>query len=158
MTYFTRLFPDDWHRKKIYSTRKRCHDIRCHVFALFENLCFIYLTKYKEMGKEYLGEFEELILTMVGALQEDAYGAAITEEIETRLKREVNLSAVHVTLYRLEDKGYIKSKVGGATNERGGRRKRIYTITSGGLAMLRNMKEARLELWKMIPQLKMSGQ
>ena len=52
------------------------------------------------MGKEYLGEFEELILTMVGALQEDAYGAAITEEIEKRLKREVNLSAVHVTLYR----------------------------------------------------------
>jgi DNA-binding PadR family transcriptional regulator len=124
----------------------------------FQKSSFIYLTKYKEMGKEYLGEFEELILTMVGALQEDAYGAAITEEIEKRLKREVNLSAVHVTLYRLEDKGYIKSKVGGATNERGGRRKRIYTITSGGLAMLRNMKEARLELWKMIPQLKMSGQ
>jgi PadR family transcriptional regulator PadR len=132
--------------------------VSCHTFALFRNVCFIYLTKYKEMGKEYLGEFEELILTMVGALQEDAYGAAITEEIEKRLKREVNLSAVHVTLYRLEDKGYIKSKVGGATNERGGRRKRIYTITSGGLAILRNMKEARLELWKMIPQLKMSGQ
>lgn len=137
---------------------KRCHDVSCHAFALFKNLRFIYLAKYKEMAKEYLGEFEELILTMVGALQEDAYGAAITEEIETRLKREVNLSAVHVTLYRLEDKGYIKSKVGGATNERGGRRKRIYTITSGGLAILRNMKEARLELWKMIPQLKMSGQ
>jgi PadR family transcriptional regulator, regulatory protein PadR len=109
------------------------------------------------MGKDYLGEFEELVLTMVGALQEDAYGAAITEEIETRLKRDVNLSAVHVTLYRLEDKGYIKSRVGGATKERGGRRKRIYTITSAGLAMLRTMKEARLDLWKMIPQLKMSG-
>jgi PadR family transcriptional regulator PadR len=109
------------------------------------------------MAKEYLGEFEELILTMVGALQEDAYGAAIAEEIETRLKREVNLSAVHVTLYRLEDKGFIKSKLGGATNERGGRRKRIYTITSAGMAMLRAMKDARLDLWKMIPQLKISG-
>jgi PadR family transcriptional regulator PadR len=108
------------------------------------------------MGKEYLGEFEELVLIMVGALQDDAYGAVITEEIEQRLKREVNLSAVHVTLYRLEDKGYIKSRVGGATNERGGRRKRIYTITSAGLAMLRTMKEARTELWKMIPQLKIS--
>ena len=71
------------------------------------------------MGKEYLGEFEELVLTMVGVLQDDAYGAAIAEEIETRLKRDVNLSAVHVTLYRLEDKGYIKSRVGGATKERG---------------------------------------
>lgn len=106
------------------------------------------------MGKEYLGEFEELILTMVAGLQEDAYGAAITEEIESRLKREVNLSAVHVTLYRLEDKGYIKSSMGGGTKERGGRRKRIYTVTSAGLAMLRAMKEARIDLWKMIPQLK----
>jgi len=109
------------------------------------------------MAKEYLGEFEELVLTLVGALQEDAYGAAIAEEIETRMKRDVNLSAVHVTLYRLEDKGLIKSKLGGATNERGGRRKRIYTITSAGLAMLRTMKEARIELWKLIPQLKISG-
>jgi PadR family transcriptional regulator, regulatory protein PadR len=109
------------------------------------------------MAKEYLGEFEELVLTMVAALQEDAYGAAISEEIETRLKREVNLSAVHVTLYRLEDKGYIKSSMGGGTNERGGRRKRIFAITSAGMAMLRAMKESRVELWKLIPQLKMSG-
>jgi PadR family transcriptional regulator PadR len=106
------------------------------------------------MAKEFLGEFEELILTMVAALQDDAYGAAIAEEIEQRLKRDVTLSAVHVTLYRLEDKGYIKSKVGGATNERGGRRKRIYSITTAGLAILRAMKEARIDLWKMVPQLK----
>ena len=106
------------------------------------------------MGREYLGEFEELILTMVGALHEDAYGAAIAEEIEKRLKREVNLSAVHVTLYRLEDKGYIQSSLGGATSERGGRRKRIYTITSAGMALLKLIKEQRLLLWKMIPQLK----
>lgn len=105
------------------------------------------------MAKEYLGEFEELILTMVAALQEDAYGAAISDEIEVKFKREVNLSAVHVTLYRLEDKGYIKSRMGGGTNERGGRRKRIFTITSAGMAMLRAMKETRLELWKMVPQL-----
>ena len=108
------------------------------------------------MAKEYLGEFEELILTMVAALQENAYGAAITEEIETRLKREVNLSAVHVTLYRLEDKGLIKSSMGGGTKERGGRRKRIFTITSAGMALLKSMKEARVDLWKLVPQLKMS--
>ena len=107
------------------------------------------------MAKEFLGEFEELILTLVAAMQEDAYGAAIAEEIERKLKREVALSAVHVTLYRLEDKGHIKSKVGGATKERGGRRKRIFTVTSAGFAMLMAMKEARLSLWKMVPQLKM---
>ena len=109
------------------------------------------------MAKEYLGEFEELILTLVAALQEDAYGAAIAEEIETKMKRDVNLSGVHVTLYRLEDKGLIKSALGGGTKERGGRRKRIFTITSAGMATLRAMKEARVELWKMVPQLKMSN-
>jgi PadR family transcriptional regulator, regulatory protein PadR len=108
------------------------------------------------MAKDYLGEFEEMILTLVAALQDDAYGAAISDEIESRFKREVNLSAVHVTLYRLEDKGYVKSRMGGGTNERGGRRKRIFSITSAGLAMLRAMKETRLELWKMVPQLKMN--
>lgn len=108
------------------------------------------------MAKDFLGEFEELVLMLVAALREDAYGAAIAGEIEARLKRDVTLSAVHVTLYRLEDKGYIKSKTGGATQERGGRRKRIYTVTSAGMAMLRVMKDVRIDLWKMIPQLKFS--
>ena len=108
------------------------------------------------MGKEYLGEFEELVLTMVGVLQDEAYGNAIVTEIRQRMEREVNLSAVHVTLYRLEDKGLVKSRMGGSTNERGGRRKRIFTITNAGLAMLRTMKESRLELWRLIPQLKFS--
>ena len=102
------------------------------------------------MAKEYLGEFEELILSMVAALQDDAYGAAISDEIQLKFKREVNLSAVHVTLYRLEDKGYVKSRMGGGTKERGGRRKRIFSITSAGLALLRTMRETRLELWKMV--------
>ena len=109
------------------------------------------------MGKEYLGEFEELVLTMVGILQEDAYGNAIVNEIKDRVGRDANLSAVHVTLYRLEDKGLVKSSMGGATNARGGRRKRIFTVTNAGLAMLRVMKEARIDLWKLIPQLKIVG-
>jgi PadR family transcriptional regulator, regulatory protein PadR len=106
------------------------------------------------MQKDYLGEFEELVLTMVGILNEDAYGNAIVNEIKTRVGRESNLSAVHVTLYRLEDKGLIRSQMGGSTNSRGGRRKRIFTITNAGLALLRSMKESRMDLWKLIPQLK----
>ena len=109
------------------------------------------------MAKEFLGDFEEMILTGVAALHENAYGAAINIEIEQWLGRRVTLSAVHVTLYRLEDKGYVKSKVGGATNERGGRRKRIYTITSAGVAILKAMKETRIDLWKMVPQLKLTN-
>jgi PadR family transcriptional regulator PadR len=109
------------------------------------------------MSKEFLGEFEELVLTMVGILGEEAYGNAIVSEIKTRVNREVNLSAVHVTLYRLEDKGYVKSAMGGATHARGGRRKRLFQVTNAGLAMLRSMKEARMDLWKLVPQLKMVG-
>jgi len=109
------------------------------------------------MVKEFLGEFEELVLILVTTLQEDAYGTAITEEIKKKLKRNVNLSAVHVALYRLEDKGLVKSAFGGETKERGGRRKRIYTITSAGMSMLRAMKASRVDLWRMVPQLKISG-
>jgi DNA-binding PadR family transcriptional regulator len=104
------------------------------------------------MGKEYLGELEELILTIVGILQEDAYGNAIVREIREQVNREVSLAAAHVTLYRLEDKGYVKSRIGGATKTRGGRRKRIFKITSAGLSILRTMKEDRIQLWKLLPQ------
>ena len=104
----------------------------------------------------FLNDFEEMILTLVAAMGENAYGAAIAIEIERWLSRRVTLSAVHVILYRLEDKGFVKSRVGGATVERGGRRKRIYSITNAGLAVLRSMKETRIEIWKLVPSLKSS--
>jgi len=128
-----------------------------YFFNKIYNNPYISHTKYRQMQKEYLGEFEELVLTMVGILQDDAYGNAIVNEIKDRVGRTVNLSAVHVTLYRLEDKGYVKSGMGGATNARGGRRKRIFTITNAGLATLRAKKEQQVELWKLMPQLKISG-
>ena len=106
------------------------------------------------MPKEYLGEFEELVLTLVAILDKEAYGNAIVKEIEEQISRQVNLGGVHVTLYRLEDKGYIKSRVGGATSERGGRRKRFFTITNAGLSLLKSIKEDRQHLWKLIPELK----
>lgn len=109
------------------------------------------------MSKYQLGELEELVLSMVAALGEDAYGAAITDEILNRFSRDIKLSSVHITLYRLQDKGYVKSKLGGGKAERGGRRKRIFTITAAGLAILRAMKNSRIEVWNMIPQLKMKG-
>lgn len=106
------------------------------------------------MGKEYLGELEELILTVVGILGEDAYGYAIVTEIKRQLKRVVSLPSAHVTLYRLQDKGYLKSTVGGATSKRGGRRKRIFRITAAGVAVLKSMKDDRMKLWNLTPQLR----
>ncbi len=106
------------------------------------------------MGKDYLGELEELVLNVVGILGDDAYGYSIVKEIESQLKRNVSLPSAHVTLHRLEAKGYVKSVIGGATSKRGGRRKRIFTITASGVAILRSMKQDRLRLWKLTPQLK----
>ncbi len=67
------------------------------------------------------------------------------------------MSAVHVTLYRLEDKGLLKSYMGGATNERGGRRKRYFEITAAGLKILQSIQEQRLKLWNLIPDLKIAN-
>ena len=108
------------------------------------------------MKREYLGEFEELVLMAVAILSEGAYGNSVVEELKNRVSRDAGLSAVHVTLYRLEDKGLVKSEMGGSTNERGGRRKRIFRITSAGLAVLRQSHETRMELIRLIPQLNLS--
>lgn len=109
------------------------------------------------MGKTYLGEFEELILTMVMVLKDEAYGNTIVKAIKEYQDRDVNLSAVHVTLYRLEAKGLVKSTMGGATKERGGRRKRYFQVTNTGTAMLKDIKNSRTQLWKLIPQLQFSS-
>ena len=108
------------------------------------------------MGKTYLGEFEELVLTMVAVLGEDAYGNALVREIKSQFDREVNLSAVHITLYRLEDKGFVKSEMGGATSTRGGRRKRFFQMTNSGMNLIQDLQEQKLKLWKLLPQLKFS--
>ena len=72
------------------------------------------------MKGTYLGEFEELVLLTVGALYPEAYGVAIMDDIKSETGRSVNISAIHSAMRRLEDKGFVKSFMGGATNERGG--------------------------------------
>jgi len=103
------------------------------------------------MKGTYLGEFEEIVLLTIGVLQEEAYGVAIKLEIEQRTSRTPSIGALHSALSRLEDKGFIKSREGGATKSRGGRRKRFYTITSAGESTLIKANELRNELFKLIP-------
>lgn len=106
------------------------------------------------MGKKFLGEFEELVLTLVVVLEGEAYGMAIVQEFTDKLDRVVNLSAVHITLYRLEDKGLVKSNMRGATATRGGRRKRYFEITNSGLNLIYDLQAQRQKLWKFLPGLK----
>jgi DNA-binding PadR family transcriptional regulator len=98
----------------------------------------------------YLGEFEELVLLSVASL-EDAYGVSIMQYIIQETGRNVNISAVHEVLKRLQRKGYVKSKMGGATQERGGRRKRFFLLTSGGRKMLDETMKLKLQLYKQVP-------
>jgi DNA-binding PadR family transcriptional regulator len=100
-----------------------------------------------------LGEFEELVLLTIAALINDAYSVAICDELSQHTGRTVKLGVVHSVLNRLEEKGYVKSHLGEATNTRGGKRKRYYMVTNGGKAALLRSKEVRDELWKRIPDL-----
>lgn len=104
------------------------------------------------MKRTYLGEFEEVVLLIVAVLNGQAYGLAITEELEKQTGRLVSLSAVHATLQRLEEKGFVKSRMGGATQERGGRRKRIFNVTVAGNSALQEIQLIRMHLWGMIPK------
>ncbi|KAA0988830.1 PadR family transcriptional regulator [Dyadobacter aurulentus] len=102
------------------------------------------------MNRAYLGEFEEIVLLTVAALQGEAYGVALGHEIAEQTGREVRLNQIHSALQRLEEKGMLKSHMGEPTAERGGRRKRIYTITVYGQNTLQQVKELRENLWSRI--------
>lgn len=103
------------------------------------------------MKGTHLGEFEEMILLIVGILNGDAYGISILKEIEEQTDRSVTVSTIHTALYRLEEKGFVKSLVGGASKERGGRSKRLYKITAEGRESLETAKAIRDKLWNLMP-------
>lgn len=98
-----------------------------------------------------LGEFEELVLLIVLILQEEAYVLKIKEEVYAQIKRNVAMGALHSTLNRLEKKGLLSSEMTGATQERGGRRKRIYGLTGTGKSVLKAAREQRQMLWNQVP-------
>ncbi|MEJ1241186.1 PadR family transcriptional regulator [Chryseolinea sp. T2] len=103
-----------------------------------------------------LGEFEELVLLMVAALHGEAYGVSILENLELRLQKKMNISAVHVALKRLEEKGFVKSKFGGISAERGGRRKKFYVVTALGKRMLDETYALRISLYNEITKVSFS--
>ena len=105
------------------------------------------------MAQQTLGEFEELVLLMVAALHDKAYGVSILESLEEELRKSLNISAVHVALKRMEDKGFVKSRFGGITEDRGGRRKKYYEVTALGKKMLDAQYALRNSIYKRIPKI-----
>jgi PadR family transcriptional regulator, regulatory protein PadR len=111
------------------------------------------------MKKYFLGEFEEIVLLATAILHKTAYGVSIKNEIEAQLDREVSMGALHTALLRLEEKGYIRSSNGEATEERAGRPRKYYEITALGKKAIAYARESRERMWKAIPKvvLELSG-
>jgi DNA-binding PadR family transcriptional regulator len=105
------------------------------------------------MSRIYLGELEELVLLMVALLNNEAYGVPIVEELKNTTGREITISAIHAVLHRLEEKGFVISKMGGASTERGGRRKRLFSITAYGRQAIQEHRDTREIIWNMITQI-----
>lgn len=102
------------------------------------------------MRRSDLGEFEEVVLLTVAVLTPEAYSVVVAEELEQETGKTVSTGAVHAALQRLENKGLVSSRMGGATLERGGRRKRIFTLTVAGSRMLHEVRGVRDRLWDRI--------
>ena len=104
------------------------------------------------MKKTKLGEFEELVLLTVVVLQEEAYGVEIKRELEARLNETLSVGSIQSALKRMEEKGFLESEFGEATQKRGGKRKRIYSATPYAHKVLQDMKDVRAQLWAAMPQ------
>jgi PadR family transcriptional regulator PadR len=97
-------------------------------------------------SRDYLGEFEHIVLLALLRLDDRAYGVTVRQEIQKRIGRDVSIGAVYATLERLQTKGYVKSFTGNPTPERGGRAKRFFRITGKGLAAVNRSQRALVSM------------
>ena len=95
----------------------------------------------------FIGEFEELVLLTIACLGKIAYGVAIKEDIEQRANRPISIGSLHSTITRLQEKGFLESRLGEPSHERGGRRKRYFSLTKSGVLALNSIKNLRDDLW-----------
>lgn len=95
---------------------------------------------------ELMGSLEEVIL-MILLQQEACHGVEIAQQYETILQKSISLPAIHVVLKRMEKKGWVNSKFGDPSPQRGGRRKRIYSATQSGYYVIKEIQEAKSRLW-----------
>lgn len=102
------------------------------------------------MRRSDLGEFEELVLLTIATQFPEAYSVIIAEELERVLKRPITTGATHAAMQRLEKKGFLSSQMGEATAARGGRRKRLYTVTVAGGKILNDVRHIRESLWSRV--------
>ena len=105
------------------------------------------------MAKDALGGFELQVLLAVMRLGDDAYGVPIADTIEAASGREINAGAIYITLDRLEEKGFVTSRLGESTPERGGRAKTYFKVTGQGVRTVRAAQRTLVKLWSGVPAL-----
>ncbi len=103
------------------------------------------------MKGTHLGEFEELVLLTVAILHDEAYGLAIQREMERQTNRSISIGAVHAACNRLSDKGFLQARFSEASQKRGGKRKKLYTVSYAGQQALTHARDLRQQLWDQIP-------
>lgn len=102
------------------------------------------------MYNKSLGALEEFVLLMILVLEE-SYSVTLSEEYRKQTGKPISIPAMHTVLRQLEKKGFVESKIGGSTKSRGGRSKRIYSITASGYKVIKRVQEERNRLWAMAP-------
>ena len=132
-------------RGLFYKLPREKTTFRIFIFKLQLGLLLLNMKKYA------IGEFEEIVMLTVAVLFDEAYGVAIKEEIERRLKRKVSVGAMRTALSRLEKKGFLDSEFGEPTAVRGGKRKRYFKVTVYGRKALASVMSTRKQLWDDIP-------
>ena len=94
-----------------------------------------------------IGTLELAALLAVVRLGDEAYGAAVRRDLEARAGREYSVGAIHTTLQRLEDKGLLRSRATAPLPSRGGRSRRVFTLTSAGTRAIRDAERRAVALW-----------
>ena len=105
------------------------------------------------MESHKLGNLEEMVLLLVGVLYGNAYSVSLVEEYKKQTGNNINISAIHTVLYRLEKKGFLKSRLGESQSSRGGKRKRLFFVTAFGIKTLEELRTIREQLRLQIPEI-----
>ncbi|MEP1034843.1 helix-turn-helix transcriptional regulator [Ekhidna sp.] len=100
-----------------------------------------------------MGALEEMVILIAAAMKEEAYAVSIAREYTRRTSQEISIPAIHTVLKRLETKGFVRSTESAPTSERGGRKKRLYEITTSGYSLASELRNQREELWSLIPKM-----
>ncbi len=96
----------------------------------------------------YLRDLELMVLLVVMRLGDEAYGVPIARELKVQCRRDMSLASVYATLERLQEKGYVASRLADPTAERGGRAKRYFSVTGQGLKKVRETQRILFRLWQ----------